>query len=957
MLFEQKKKQSRRELIFAFCCVIAICIGVTPVYAGIGDLLVSVLGWIISGISKFILGIIETVAQFFLTVMAVDISQIESFGFLDGFNMFVLGIRALAIGIAGVILIFQLYPILFGPFVGAKQTSSVGGIIARALIFIPLTYAIQPLALETLRMFQSIYTAFLDVYNQKYMYTDLSSQIDPNTFLEDLGIEISPVFSGDIGPLAQVASVLIACTFMIVITWNFVKLLLEMTQRFVVMLIYVYLSPLATACGVGVNSISIVKQSLTMFLSSGVLWILNVWSVSIALSLFAAVGQSFLGGAGGFFLWAVITYGFLKIAQQLDDVFNAVGATNVRFSGSLLDDLVSMSKMSGAFNGVARGIGNLNRNLTNFAENGFFGGGRGSNPNNPVQPTNGKIAPATGKAATPNQQPSGKPGQPGAGKPAQGAANGNQAARSIPRQMADGAKTMAGKTVTGRVVRGVKQTADNVRSRVGAGVAEANMARDNRMMGAVGNALGKENPQARAAAMKDLAKSNPQALKNDAVRGYVGEAMGLQSNQSVAGLSVDKDGQLAATVATTSPDGSVTMSKVTGLNDMKTDAPASHATGQSDTASYKASELGQNGANLATMQYMDKSGQLHTAQVEKGELDTATNGQNSLFTVTADDGQSVSFSAPRSMSAEDVGKIGVGEASPEMLQKLNDSEYHGETMSSPGRIANKLNIDYDAPHAVAAGTAIENSPDSSFTIGGADGAKFERVDAGGGVQGSDVWSASVGGKEVDRFEAPAGTSARDVAGSVMTDSGAEFASVREKTCIASGSNPDITFTQESGAQDAATPGVHSNGTNWGPGIKMAVQDHQEGAVETSSLDFRYGYSTEEGGVVMARGCIEPLGESPEMPAQEGKTAYLFSNNHGDGGKIYLDSDITPEQLAEAIVKKDGGGIEGVREIREALGINDSLNDEESKQLRDVLEKARRAKKGILTSEDNPVGEQ
>ena len=955
MLPEQKRRQSKREFIFVSCCLIAVCIGVTPVYAGIGDLLISVLGWIISGIARFFLGVVETVAQCFMAVMAIDLTQLEHLGFLEGFNTFALGIRAVAVGIAGVILLFQLYPVLFGPFVGSKQTSSVGGTIGRALIFIPLTYIIQPLALEVLGWFQAVYTTFYDVYKNTYMSTSLSFQIDPATFLERLGIGQSPVFNGDISPLAEVVSILISCVFMIVILWNFVKLLLEMSQRFVVMLVYVYLSPLAAASGVGVNSISILKQSLTMFLSSGILWILNVWSVSIALSLFGNAGDAMAGGAGGFFLWAVITYGFLKIAQQLDDVFNAVGATNVRFSGSLLDDLVSMSKMSGAFNGIARGIGNLNRNLTNFAENGFFGGGRGNNPNNPVQPTNGKIAPATGKAAAPNQQPSGKPGQPGAGKPAQGAANGNQAARSIPHQMADGTKTMAGKTVTGRVVRGVKQTADNVRSRVGAGVAEANMARDNRMMGAVGNALGKENPQARAAAMKDLAKSNPQALKNDAVKGYVGEAMGLQSNQSVAGLSVDKDGQLAATVATTSPDGSVTMSKVTGLNDMKPDVPASHATGQSDTASYKASELGQNGANLATMQYMDKSGQLHTAQVEKGELDTATNGQNSLFTVTADDGQSVSFSAPRSMSAEDVGKIGVGEASPEMLKKLNDSEYHGETMSSPGRIANKLNIDSDAPHTVAAGTAIENSPDSSFTIGGADGAKFERVDAGGGVQGSDVWSASVGGKEVDRFEAPAGTSARDVAGSVMTDSGAEFALVREKAGIASGSNPDITFTQESGAQDVATPGVHSNGTNWELGIKMGVQDHQEGTVETSSLDFRYGYFTEEGGVVMARGCIEPLGESPEMPAQEGKTAYLYSNNHGDGGKIYLDSDITPEQLAEAIVKKDGGGIEGVREIREAFGINDSLDDEESKQLRDVLEKARRAKKGILTSEDNPVG--
>lgn len=217
MLPEQKRRQGKREFIFVSCCLIAVCIGVTPVYAGIGDLLISVLGWIISGIARFFLGVVETVAQCFMAVMAIDLTQLEHLGFLEGFNTFAFGIRAVAVGIAGVILLFQLYPVLFGPFVGSKQISSVGGTIGRALIFIPLTYIIQPLALEVLGWFQAVYTTFYDVYKNTYMSTSLSFQIDPATFLERLGISQSPVFNGDISPLAEVVSILISCVFMIVI--------------------------------------------------------------------------------------------------------------------------------------------------------------------------------------------------------------------------------------------------------------------------------------------------------------------------------------------------------------------------------------------------------------------------------------------------------------------------------------------------------------------------------------------------------------------------------------------------------------------------------------------------------------------------------------------------------------------------------------------------------------------
>lgn len=966
---ECQKRQSRKKFIFFSCCIIALFIGITPTFASaIGDLLISVLGWLISGISMLLLGLIETVANLFLSVMAIDLSQLESMGFFRGFNEFVVGIRLIAVTLASVSLLWQLFAVFFGPFVGTKQISSIGNIVSRALIFIPLTYLVQPLAMDTLRMFQDIYNGFFAVYRANpggaFSFMSLSQIINPETFLSDLGISLSSVFNGEISPLADVVSILISCIFMILITWNFVKLLLEMTQRFVVMLVYVYLSPLASACGVGPNSISISKQALTLFVSSGVLWILNVWSVGIALSLFGSVGSAMTAGATGFFLWAVVTYGFLKIAQQLDDIFTSVGATNVRFSGSLLDDLVSMAKMGET---LGRSFKNFNAGLGNFAEHGLFSG-RGSNSKNPVQPSTARMAGAMGSAAAAGAATG------AAAKAATKATTGSataaaatattKAPRTGKQMVSDAVRNVAAHTAAGRVVRGVKQTADNVRSRVGAGVAEAKVAQDNQMMGAVGNALGKATPEARAAAMNEIASNNPQILKNDAVKDYLGDTMGLKENQSVVALSVDKGGQLAGTVATTNPDGTVTMSRVTGLNDVNPSAHAGSAGGagvasaDGQKLAYPASQLDARGADAATLQYTNgASGEMYTAQVERGARDIDSNGKNSLFTVTSThDGHEVGIKAPSDMTAAEVGAVIMGTASAETMQKFDVGRDSSDLMSRPERVHSGLNMDTSASGSVVPGTAFENNPDTSFAVGGANGVKFERVDAGGGSQGHDVWSASASGHEVGRFEAPHEAGARDVADMVMKASDGECAAIRTQTGISAEANPNIEYTPGAGGFGAAAPGSHSDGTKWDSGIKMGIEERKVEGEDLSGPDFRYKLAKEDGSVVTAHGYVQPMGDTPEMPPVAGKVGYMYGNNHGSAGCVYIDASVTPEQLAAAIVSENGGRVAGVREIRDALGIKESFGEEETKQLKDALEKARRArKKGVLTSEDNPMG--
>lgn len=721
MLAINKKEQARKQFTFFACGLIALWLGLTPVFAsGVPDLLLSIVAFLISEISKLVLGIIETVASVFLTVMAVDISTIKDMGFLNGFIEFTGGIQLVAFALASIAVLWQLFTVLMGPFIGEKQVQSVSGILTRALIFIPLTYFIQPLALGALQMFQSIYTGFFEVYNTDingvFNFTNLSTSVNPDTFLTDMGIGPSNIIAAG---LMDVVSILLSCALMIVITWNFVKLLLEMTQRFVAMLVYVFLSPLAAACGVGANSINISKQSLTLFASSGILWILNVWSVGITLSLFGRVTDAVASGATGFFLWAVITYGFLKIVQQLDDIFKAVGATNVGFSGSLLDDILSVSHMSKA----AFGGGDKKGGLNSFAEKGLLGV-KGSDANNPAKPEASKIASssgssikpmqATSKATAPTQTRKDGPSAPTLKSTPQG--NLPSSLGQVATSLAGRTAAWAGGTAIGKAVRGTIKTGENIGTRVSNGVATLSAARDNGAMSTVHRALNKTAPEDRATAMKNIAQNNPGALNNEATKGFIGDNLGLKENQSVSRLAVDKDGQLSATISTQNADGSVGLSQVDNINDMSfgssggmsSKASSEEMPGYVADAHETASTNPNARAAAATVEYTGMDGNSHSAGISDGVRSTADGGSMTDFDVTPSEGSNpINVRAPASMSAEDVGSIISGTASEATIQKFNSGGGDASAVMSA------LNVDQSVPGSVSSNEKVNSTMNES----------------------------------------------------------------------------------------------------------------------------------------------------------------------------------------------------------------------------------------------------
>ena len=1134
-LLEEKTRQFKKRSIIITCCLVALFVGVVPAYAGIGDILMSIFGWLISTICQFVLGILETIAAVFLTAMSIDYDELQQMHVLSAFANFAPVIQILSTTIAGVILLWQLLTVFFGPYLGTKQNTSTGSIVARALIFIPLTFVVQPLAEGALRMFQDVYASLLNDWYAQSGTTTIPSLSEAFTnafggfgnFFSQVGAPIPGILANE---LAEIASILVSCVLLILIMWNYLKFLLEMTQRFVVMIVYVYLSPLAVACGVSPSGIEIAKKSLSVFISSGVLWLLNVWCIGIASGLFGSLDYA-TGNATNFLVWALVTYGFLKIIQQLDDIFNAVGATNVKLSGDPLSDLLGMGAAFHTLGGV---IKSGRAGLENFGENGFFSG-KGSSPNSPVTPnaTSGIKKPPIGDALV--------KGATQAAAGVKGAIKGEVSPTVAAQMLKSGTKTAAGGVagaVTGNnIVRGIRKTGENIRTRVGGAVSEAHTMQDNMMKASMNGALSRSTAQERAEAMKALAADQPQVLNSDAVKAHMGEAMGLAENQKVTGLSVDKDGNLSAIVATQTANG-VTLSKVSGLNDMDTNAPAQNGPAQPTSATYSASQISDPTRSVATATYTGVDGKTHQAEVTRTSGESL-DGKTAMFTVTSDDGKDSAFNAPANMTAEEVGAVFTGSASPETMAKYQAGTDASDPKQSMSGAHTTLGVNTDISGSSVAGTPIENSPDSKFSVGGI---TMARTDVGGMNQGKDVWTGyDSQGNSVGTVEVPQGTSARQVADMVVnggqdkgglrefteaagisgytssdvsfsaqparvadanspdtsfsvggvtmarTDAGSNGSdvwtgynaqgesigtvevpqgasaqqvadmvvsgggdndSVREftqtagvtgfsrsdvsfeaaspapadasspdtnfsvggvtmartdagvngsdvwtgynaqgesvgtievpqgasaqqvadmvvhshdndssgarefaqSTGISAMDNPDVTFAPNPEVKSVSFAGEHDNGTNWSPEFKMGFS----GTGEDASPDFRYSYQNENGETVVARAVVSRL-DDLEMPPENGKVGYMYTNNHGNTGRIYLDANITPEQLAAALATENGGGIEGIEEIRKELGIRESYTADEGKQFRKALELARRTKKGPLNSADNPVG--
>lgn len=159
-----------------------------------------------------------------------------------------------------------------------------------------------------------------------------------------------------LGVSANGSIALIALILVLVLAYNYIKLLLEAAERYIQLGVLTYTAPMAFATGSSKTTGNIFSSWCRMFAGQIFLLIMNAW----CLRLFTSMVGSFISNplsigsdasAGNAFIWFLYAIAFLKISQKIDSFLASIGINAGHTGGSLMAEaMIVMKSFAGAKN-------------------------------------------------------------------------------------------------------------------------------------------------------------------------------------------------------------------------------------------------------------------------------------------------------------------------------------------------------------------------------------------------------------------------------------------------------------------------------------------------------------------------------------------------------------------------------------------------------------------------------
>lgn len=183
---------------------------------------------------------------------------------------------------------------------------------------------------------------------------------------------------------ATVVGLILILILEIALGWNYFKLLLETVERYIVVGVLCYTSPLAFSMGGSKATNTVFKSWCRMVGSQLLLLVMNVWFLrgfASSMGQFIANGGALTTGKGSIFLWMFCALAYLKCAQRFDSYLASIGLNVAQTGSSMGMELMMAARViSGAGSSVrsagsifGRG-GNAAATGTGAAANGFASG-------------------------------------------------------------------------------------------------------------------------------------------------------------------------------------------------------------------------------------------------------------------------------------------------------------------------------------------------------------------------------------------------------------------------------------------------------------------------------------------------------------------------------------------------------------------------------------------------------
>ena len=309
------------------------------------------LDWIFEGIvtwiSSVMTSLMDAVSGLFLDALGTDMVVMEEyFPFVTkAFGI----LQYTAWALLFLITAWQLFRAFGGPITDAENPLTL---VARSILFAVMIGYAQAIFQMTLDIARAPYTALMEV----------TMTAEDFTFA---GIE-EALKNGLVTIVAttSIVGTLLLVILEIALGWNYFKLLLETVERYVVVGVLCYTSPLAFAMGGSKETNSVFRSWCRMVGSQLILLIMNVWflrAFGSSVGQFIGNGGALTNGRGSIFLWLFCALAFLKCAQRFDSYLSSIGLNVAQTGSSMAMEMMMAARVLSGVGGGPRSAGSVFR--------------------------------------------------------------------------------------------------------------------------------------------------------------------------------------------------------------------------------------------------------------------------------------------------------------------------------------------------------------------------------------------------------------------------------------------------------------------------------------------------------------------------------------------------------------------------------------------------------------------
>ncbi len=316
-----------------------------------------IVGWVASIVSQ----LMDAVSGLFLEALGTDMTAMEEYFPFVPKAYDVMQITAWSILI--LITLWQLFRAFGGPITEAENPWHL---VVRGAMFALLIGYAKPIFSICLTIARAPYTALMDITMTASDFTFAGVE-------QALTNGLTSIIA-----VASVVGLILVLILEIILGWNYFKLLLETVERYIVVGVLCYTSPLAFSMGASKATNQVFKSWCRMVGSQLLLLVMNVWFLrgfASSMGQYIANGGALTTGKGSIFLWLFCAIAYLKCAQKFDSYLGAIGLNVAQTGAGMGMEMLMAARMIVGVGGGARSAGSMFGRAGNAAGNAATGTG------------------------------------------------------------------------------------------------------------------------------------------------------------------------------------------------------------------------------------------------------------------------------------------------------------------------------------------------------------------------------------------------------------------------------------------------------------------------------------------------------------------------------------------------------------------------------------------------------